>query len=188
MNKIKNLIKKKYKVIISFFLGMFVAGTTVFAGTKYFSATETTYANTSSTLSSTNVNDALDELYEKTKTMVNTGYISTFSNLKFSSNKKIMASNYMVCINYYANNYSVVCFKYKNFEVEKYRLRRVFGYRYCSVDNGYGTFYSENDPGTNTKISCTANNFTCEVQKTGYVYCGTAGKSCYISSGTATCN
>lgn len=81
----KNLIKKKYKVIISFFLGMFVAGT------KYFSSTEITYTNTSSTLSS-------------------------------------------------------------------------------------------------TKVSCTANNFTCEVQKTGYVYCGTAGKSCYISSGTATCN
>lgn len=186
MNKIKNLIKKKYKVIISFFLGMFVAGTTVFAATHYFAASDTTYTNSNSTLSSTNVNDALDELYTKTKTMVNTGYISTFSNLKFSSNKKIMASNYMVCIDYYANNYSVVCFKYKNFNVEKYRIRRVFGYENCTTTGG--NFYSSNDPGTTTKVSCTANNFTCEIQKTGYVYCGTAGKSCYISSGTATCN
>lgn len=186
MNKIKNLIKKKYKVIISFFLGMFVAGTTVFAATHYFAATDTTYTNSNSTLSSTNVNDALDELYNKTKMMVNTGYISTFSNLKFSSNKKIMASNYMVCINYYANNYSVVCFKYNNFQVEKYRIRRVFERGNCTVTGG--DFHSSNDPGTTTKVSCTANNFTCEVQKTGYVYCGTAGKSCYISSGTATCN
>ncbi|MBQ1496274.1 MAG: hypothetical protein IIZ40_02845 [Bacilli bacterium] len=186
MNKIKNLIKKKYKVIISFFLGMFVAGTTVFAATYYFKATDTTYTNSNSTLSSTNVNDALDELYNKTKAMVNTGYISIFSNLKFSSNKKIMASNYMVCIDYYANNYSVVCFKYNNFNVEKYRIRRVFGSGACTVTGG--NFYASNDPGTTTKVSCTANNFTCEVQKTGYVYCGTAGKSCYISSGTATCN
>lgn len=186
MNKIKNLIKKKYKVIISFFLGMFVAGTTVFAATHYFAATDTTYTNSNSTLSSTNVNDALDELYNKTKMMVNTGYISTFSNLKFSSNKKIMASNYMVCINYYANNYSVACFRYNNFEVEKYRIRRVFGRVNCTVTGG--EFNTWNDNPETTRVSCTANNFTCEVQKTGYVYCGTAGKYCYISSGTATCN
>lgn len=186
MNKIKNLIKKKYKVIISFFLGMFVAGTTVFAATHYFAATDTTYTNSNSTLSSTNVNDALDELYNKTKMMVNTGYISIFSNLKFSSNKKIMASNYMVCINYYSSNYSVVCFKYNNFQVEKFRIRRVFGRDNCTVSGG--EFNTWNDNPETTGVSCTANNFTCAVQKTGYVYCGTAGKSCYISSGTATCN
>ncbi len=187
MNKIKNLIKKKYKVIISFLLGLFISGTSVYAGTYiYIHSNYVTYSNTNSTLTSTNVNTAVDELYKKAESMVDAAYLSYFSNLKFSSNKKIMASNYMVCINYYANNYSVACFRYNNFEVEKYRIRRVFGYSSCNTTGG--NFNAANDPGTTTKVSCTANNFTCEVQKTGYVYCGTAGKSCYISSGTATCN
>lgn len=185
MNKIKNLIKKKYKVIISFFLGMFVAGTTVFAATHYVYASNITKYYIIGT-SSNNVNDALDEMYNKTKMMVKSDWLSTFSTLKFSSNKKIMASNYMVCIDYYGSNYSVACFLYKNFQVEKYRIRRVFGKSNCTVTGG--DFTASNDPGTTTKVNCTANNFTCEVQKTGYVYCGTAGKSCYISSGTATCN
>lgn len=186
MNKIKNFFKNKTKVIIAFLLGLFISGTSVYAATTYFMSANVTYSNTNSTLTSTTVNTAVDELYKKAESMVDAAYLSYFSNLKFSSNKKIIASNYLVCINLYSNRYSVACFRYNNFEVEKYRINRVFGRGSC-INSG-GNFNAANDPGTTTAVTCTGNNFTCEIRKTGYVYCGTAGKSCYISSGTATCN
>ena len=58
------VIKKNYKLLIGFILGLLVAGTSVYA-TTVISSKDISYDNTTSKLSSTNVKDALDELQTK---------------------------------------------------------------------------------------------------------------------------
>ena len=60
------ILKKNYKLLIGFILGLVVAGTSVYAATVI-SSKDISYDNTSSKLSSTNVKDALDELSTKTE-------------------------------------------------------------------------------------------------------------------------
>ena len=57
--------KKNYKILIGLFIGIFISITTVYAVTYIGSGSDLTYDNTSSGLTSTNVQDALDELYKK---------------------------------------------------------------------------------------------------------------------------
>ena len=56
--------KKNYKILIGLFIGIFISITTVYAVTYIGSGSDLTYDNTSSGLTSTNVQDALDELYK----------------------------------------------------------------------------------------------------------------------------
>ena len=56
--------KKNYKILIGLFIGIFISITTVYAVTYVGSGSDLTYDNTSSGLASTNVQDALDELYK----------------------------------------------------------------------------------------------------------------------------
>ena len=56
--------KKNYKWIIGFVVGIVVSITTVYAATYLGSGSDLTYDNSSSGLTSTNVQDALDELYK----------------------------------------------------------------------------------------------------------------------------
>ena len=56
--------KKNYKWIIGFVVGIVVSITTVYAVTYVGSGSDLTYDNSSSGLTSTNVQDALDELYK----------------------------------------------------------------------------------------------------------------------------
>ena len=56
--------KKNYKILIGLFIGIFISITTVYAVTYVGSASDLTYDNTNSGLKSTNVQDALVELYK----------------------------------------------------------------------------------------------------------------------------
>ena len=56
--------KKNYKILIGLFIGIFISITTVYAVTYVGSGSDLTYDNTNSGLTSTNVQDALDELYK----------------------------------------------------------------------------------------------------------------------------
>ena len=60
------ILKKNYKLLIGFILGLVVAVTGVYAATVITSK-DISYDNTTSKLSSTNVKDALDELSKKTE-------------------------------------------------------------------------------------------------------------------------
>lgn len=66
-NKIKEIIKNNYKFAFMFILGIIVAGGGVYAATTI-SGKAITYDNSSSGLSSTNVQDAVDELSGKADT------------------------------------------------------------------------------------------------------------------------
>lgn len=64
MKRIFKFIKKNFKLVIAFSLGFVLAGTSVYAANTIYSK-NVTYDNSSSGLSSTNVQDALDETYNK---------------------------------------------------------------------------------------------------------------------------
>ena len=64
MKKISKFIKKNYKFIIGFVLGLVVASTSVYAANTIYSK-NVTYDNSNSGLEATNVQDALDETYTK---------------------------------------------------------------------------------------------------------------------------
>ena len=62
MKEVRNFSKKNYKLVVAFLIGVLLAGTGVYAAT-YINAENVSYTNTTSGLSATNVQDALDEAY-----------------------------------------------------------------------------------------------------------------------------
>ena len=64
MKKIKEVLKKNVKLVIGIIIGAVISGTSVYAAILYASS-DVGYDNTSSGMSATNVQDALDELYTK---------------------------------------------------------------------------------------------------------------------------
>ena len=67
----KKLIKSNIKLIIGILIGMVLSITTVYAATILFASNQVSYDNTTSGLSSTNVQGALDELYTRANTWIN---------------------------------------------------------------------------------------------------------------------
>lgn len=63
MKKYINKINRKVLIILFFLIGVFISSGMVFAATKYFSASDVEYNPSLSGLKSTNVQDAMDELY-----------------------------------------------------------------------------------------------------------------------------
>ena len=66
MKKVTNLIRNNVKVVIAFILGGIILGTCGAYASSVISASDVSYSNTSSGISSTNVQDAIEELYDKT--------------------------------------------------------------------------------------------------------------------------
>ena len=64
LKRVFEFINKNFKLVIGFSLGFVLAGTSVYAANTIYSK-NVTYDNSSSGLSSTNVQDALDETYNK---------------------------------------------------------------------------------------------------------------------------
>ena len=62
----RKFIKSNIKELIAFLIGLTIAGTTVYAAT-ILSSSDVSYSNTSSGLTSTNVQGAIDEIYNKSK-------------------------------------------------------------------------------------------------------------------------
>ena len=78
MKKVKKLTKGNFKLVIGIIVGMVIAGTTVYAAT-IISGNDVSYSNTTSGLKSTTVQEAIDEIYEKSKTHCPDGYECTKS-------------------------------------------------------------------------------------------------------------
>lgn len=61
----KKIITDNIKILIAFVLGVLISGGTVYAATILFAAKDVTYNPSNSNLQSTNVQDAIEELYKK---------------------------------------------------------------------------------------------------------------------------
>lgn len=64
MKKVKKFLLGNIKTVVSFILGIIISGVTVYAAT-IIASNQVGYDNTSSGMSATNVQDAIDELYTK---------------------------------------------------------------------------------------------------------------------------
>lgn len=74
IRKIADLFKSNRKIVVSFLLGVILSGTTVYAAAIIASA-DVSYSNMASGLTSTDVQSAIDELYDKTKNNCPDGYV-----------------------------------------------------------------------------------------------------------------
>lgn len=168
----KKLIKSNIKLIIGILIGMVLSITTVYAATILFASNQVGYDNTSSGMSATNVQDALDELYTKANTWINPSYID-FTTLATNTNKTILASKNGVCIK---RNNKVSCFKVNNWSEEQNHIQQVFSDISCIVNS--------------STVYCAASDFYCNVYSNGYVRCGdrSDGSNCLVNpAGSVNC-
>lgn len=173
----KNFIKNNLNLVFAFIIGALIAGTSAYA-TAVMSASDVGYDNTTSGISASNVQEALDQLDQKANYhAVNPAYFGDFSVLKFNSSKTIMASKYLLCINMYNSRYSVACFRNNNWAVEQNHIQDVFYDGTCT----WGT--------NNANIQCSNTKFLCTFQSSGYVSCTykTNNTWCTVYAGNA-CN
>ena len=70
LKKVLNKLKENSKIIVAFILGLIISGTGVYAATILFASNQVSYDNTSSGLTSTDVQAALDEIYTTAKTKI----------------------------------------------------------------------------------------------------------------------
>lgn len=150
MKKMKKLLLGNIKTVVAFILGIIISGTTVYAATILFNANQVGYDNTSSGMSATNVQEALDELYTKANTYINP---SDFG-IQRNTAKTVMATPGGVCIK---RNGTVHCFGTNNWTYEKDHIQQVFSDVSCFVDS--------------SSVDCNASDFYCFVDSDGYVNC-----------------
>ena len=150
MKKVKKFLIGNIKTVVAFILGIIISGTTVYAATILFASNQVSYDNTSSGMSATNVQDALDELYTKAQNMVPIDPNTFNTNTK----KTVYASSKGVCIK---RNNKLNCFKINNWSEEQNHIQQVFSDISCNVNSSY--------------VDCNASDFHCYVRSNGYVYC-----------------
>ena len=191
MKKVKNLFKNsKTKFILGLILGIILTGGGVYAATIG-NSKDVFYDNATSNLSSTNVQDALDELYQKLNKKVyffgNTqsdgstklGYRSyltvNFMDIVNNLNSKVFVGvdingNKSACI--YRDN-KVTCLKFglDNYEANKSMLNVT-------------TFPGANCDVSSSDMFCSDDSFECDVYSDGTLdfYDLDSGRSCYVNS------
>lgn len=171
MKKIKKFLLGNIKTVVAFILGIIMSVTTVYAATILYNSNQVEYDNTSSGMSATNVQDALDELSTKANTWIDPSYID-FTTLATNKNKTILASSAGMCIK---RNNKVICMK-NNWIVEKVHLPQVFSDASCYV-------YSSRVDCEDSAFRCFVNDYgnatcydysdysSCVVDGVGNVYC-----------------
>jgi hypothetical protein len=186
MKKIGKIVKGNLKLVIGIIIGATISGVTVYAATVIASS-NVSYSNTTSGLSATNVQSAIDELYTKASTWINPNNMGTPTNYIFDGSNKPTRSSpttppsgknvylglyadsqYGVCIK---RNGTQHCFRYKNWMAEKEHIQKVFSDVSCRVGS--------------SDVGCIASDFYCRVYSNGGVSCsdGGAGENCYVNGG-----
>ena len=150
MKKIKSLFKKNVKLVIGIIIGGVVLWTLGVYAATILASNQVVYDNSSSGISATNVQDALDELYTKAKNMVPIDP-NTFNT---NTAKTVYASSKGVCIK---RNNKLNCFKINNWAEEQTHIQQVFSDISCNVYSSY--------------VICSAADFNCLVYSYGRVYC-----------------
>ena len=193
MRKLKEIVKRNYKLIIGLVIGIVLPGTAVYAAT-IISGNEVGYTDTNN-LGVDNVQDAIDELYTMSKTHCPDGYVCTivpyyafglpttssstdYQSVITSSGSntfvKLEGEQLSVCI--YRNS-TLECFKNNNYEEESTHLIEVFGEDACTSDS--------------SRVNCSGDDFHCAVNSIGNVRCydNSAGHNCIVySDGDVSCN
>ena len=159
----KKIIKDNLKIIVAFILGIIISGTGVYAATILYNGDQVSYDNTSSGMTATNVQDALDELYTKANNMVPIDP-NTFET---NAAKTVYASSKGVCIK---RNNKLNCFKVNNLVEEQNHIQQVFSDISCSV--------------LSSTFRCDASDFCCDIDSDGRVRCidNSDTSGCYVSS------
>ena len=195
----KKFFKNNYKLLIGIIIGVILSGVGVYAATILYNSHAVGFDNTCSGMIATNVQDALDELYEKAyadapwlkqyKIWADapTNYIFDGSNPPTSSSpytpptgKNVYAGlyydgQYGVCIK---RNGTQHCFRYNNWIAESKHVQEVFSGANdsCSINSN--------------EVDCLASDFRCSVYSYGFVRCDDYGTNeyCYVlGDGTVYC-
>ena len=191
MKKVKNLFKNsKTRFILGLILGIILTGGGVYAATIG-NSKDVFYDNATSNLSSTNVQDALDELYDKINNRLTTYAFGTptinspvdFQEVIASSGSNVFikkqGSQLSVCL-YYNNR--LFCMKNgtENWETNKAMLNTTtFPGTTCP------------SPTSSSSASCYDDSFSCEAYSNGAVCCydNDAGLFCGVhADGRIECN
>lgn len=202
----KKLIKSNIKLIIGILIGMVLSITTVYAATILFASNQVSYDNTTSGLSSTNVQGAIDELYTRANTWINpNNNFGTPQYYAFGTYKGWCSSSDTGCNslsdfpttstsapsgkNVYAAKYAdggygvcinrngtPHCFRGRNWIAEAQHVQKVFSDISCDV--------------ASSCVDCGASDFYCRVDSSGYVVCLDYGADayCYVDdAGSVEC-
>jgi hypothetical protein len=199
MKRVLKLLNSNKKFILGIILGILLTSTTVYAVTAL--ATSISYDNTSSGISATNVQDALDELYTRANTWINPnnnfgtpqyyafgiykGWCSStdtkcnsFADFPTTSTSAPSGKN-VYATKYEDGGYGVCinrngtphCFRGRNWAYESQHVQKVF--------SGANDSCNVNS----SYVRCNASDFSCYVNSNGLVRCyddGT-GAYCYVN-------
>ena len=188
MKKVKKFLLGNIKTVVAFVLGLIISGTTVYAATILFNSNQVGYDNTSSGISATNVQDALDELYTRANTWINPnnnfgtpqyyafgiykGWCSSTDNCNSNAGFPTTSTSAPSGKNVYATKYedggygvcinrngTPHCFRGRNWAYESQHVQKVF-----SGANDSCNVYS-------SYVYCNASDFNCYVYSDGTVFC-----------------
>lgn len=180
LSKIKKVLNNpKVNFATGLMIGLIIMATGVYAATLV-NSKNVTYNTTNSTLSSTNVQDALDELYDKINNKLITYAFGKptinspvdFQEVISSSGSNVLVKkqgNQLSVCQYYKNQ--LFCLKNgeKNWEENKAMLNTTtFPEATCSVESN--------------RVICTGDSLECGAYSIGDVYCldDNSGKYCYV--------
>ena len=154
-------VSTKVKVLAAFFLGSTLTGSAVYAATILFNADQVGFDNTNTSLSSTNVQGALDELYTRANTWIDPSTIQT------NYNGKVFASSKGIIIGRKGQTHSI---RINNWSAEKDHIQQIFSDTSCGVEAD--------------RVYCNASDLGCFVYSDGSVGCGDGSgyMNCSVSS------
>lgn len=168
-----NFVKNNLKVIVAVIITALICiSSTAYATTQIF-ASNISYDNTTSGLTSTDVQSAINELDTKADTWIDPSCIN-FETLNKNTKKTVLASSAGVCIK---RNNKVSCFKTNNWSEEQNHIQQVFSDVSCDIDS--------------TMVDCYASDFDCDVTSDGTVMCRDHSdySGCYAyEAGSTSCN
>ena len=105
IKSVKKALKNNIKLVIGLIIGSIISGTTVYGATILFAGDQVSYDNTTSGLTSTNVQDALDELNTKATTCLQ----SMIPNEVYrSGNQTVSIGDDYTSITAYVTDYTVI--------------------------------------------------------------------------------
>lgn len=168
MKRIKKFLLGNIKTVVAFILGIIISGTTIYAATILFASDQVSYDNTSSGMTATNVQGAIDELYEKANT-----WIDPKSNYHVNKNRNLVVNSSELKL---IRNGVLYTIKNNNYNVEKDHIQQIFsdvscydvtGGKVCSAIDFYCSV------GANNSVYCRDNsdNSECQIKTTGEFYC-----------------
>ena len=182
MKGIQKFIKTNIKILLGIIIGVLISGSVVFAATIVIDASQVTYNNSNTSLTSTNIKDVLDELYTKSnssyyllkkyKTLSETPkyYVCNNRNVPTTESSTTPPTCTTVYVGLYEDGqYGICikkdgkqhCFRYNNWLVEKEHIEDVFPEVNCSYEYEYDKYI----------IRCYGKKFNCYVGADGSAYC-----------------